>query len=266
MSLRLASGGAYVLLAGACVMTMLALAFAFSRSPITSASGDPSGTPTTQTNVPDISKAQHTCGFPGLPACPESQIQWIPLASQASGDVMAAAKTSRLFGINADGRGDTPSLSHLGTPQLVRALAPAGAPVVPDYFDLPILDANGTIIGVVLCELNPSHSAIAVAAIVQYGTPHSSGSIAEVSMQQAVLNVAAQHGVALLSGAQPRLVYFPFDFGAQETGKLTWVAGGESPDNPVWDVPGADGKDHIVGSDGHVYYSNELPIMAAVSS
>ena len=262
----MATGGAYALLAGACVVTMLALAFASSRSPITSASGGPGGTPTAQTPFPDISKSQHTCGFPGLPACPESQIQWIPLASQAPGDVMAAARTSRLFGINADGRGDTPSLANLGTPQLVRALAPAGAPAVPDYFDLPILDANGTIIGVVLCELNRSHSAIAVIAIIQYGRPRSSGALAEVSLQQAVSDVAAQHAVALRSGVQPQLVYFPFDFNAQETGKLNWVAGGESPDNPVWDIPGADGKDHFVGSDGHVYYLNDLPIMAAASS
>lgn len=31
----------------------------------------------------------------------------------------------------------------------------------------------------------------------------------------------------LRSGAQPQLVYFPFDVNAQETGKLNWVAGGE---------------------------------------
>jgi len=263
---QIATGGAYTLLAGACVITLLAVAFAFNRSPITSASGSPSGTPTAQTPFPDISKAQRTCGFPGLPACPESQIQWIPLASQAPGDVMAAAKTSRLFGINTGGRGDTPSLAHLGTPQLVRALVSAGAPSVPDYFDLPILDTNGTIIGVVLCELNQSHSAIAVVAIIQYGRSRSSGALAEVSMQQAVTDVASQHAVTLRAGAQPQLVYFPFNFNAQETGKLNWVAGGESPDDPVWDIPGADGKDHIVGSDGHVYYVNDLPTMTTASS
>ncbi len=208
---------------------------------------------------------QHTCGFPGLPACPDSQVQWILIKSQAPKDILAAAKTSNLYNINTDGRGDTPSLTNLSSPQLVSALVLPNSSPVPDYFDIPILGAAGTVVGVVLCELNPTYTAIAVVEIVQYGQPHTSGSIALVSEQQAVSDVVAQHHTTLRLGAQAKLVYFPFDFGAQETGKLTWVAGGESPDNPVWDVPGADGQDHIVGSDGHVYYTEELPIMAAGS-
>jgi hypothetical protein len=255
----LADGGAYLLLAAVLVLTLLALAVVFSRNPVRPASRAAA----THTPNASLTKAPTTCGSPGLPACPDSQVQWIAITSQAPIDVMAAVKTSDLYTINAGGRGDTPSLARLGAPQLVTALVPPGAPAVPDYFDVPVLDASGAIVGVVLCELDQLHTMLAVVAIVQYAHPRTSGSIAQVGQQQAIADVASQQHVALRTGTQPRLIYFPFDFAAQETGQLNWVAGGESPNDPIWDVPGVDGQDHIVGSDNHVYYVSQLPIMGA---
>lgn len=256
---------AYFLLTVAGVLTLAAGAVAVSHRPSTAASGGPNGTPNQQTPTPNLATMKHTCGFPGVSACADSQVQWIPVKSLAPSDILAAAKSSNLYNINADGRGDTPSLANIGMPELVSALALPKSPPVADYYDIPIQGSAGAVVGVVLCELNPANSAIAVVAIVQYGKPHVSGSIAAMSETQAISNVSAAHHTTLRSGAQARLVYFAFDFGAQETGKLTWIAGGESPDDPLWDIPGADGQDHIVGSDGHVYYLSELPIMTVGS-
>jgi hypothetical protein len=57
----------------------------------------------------------------------------------------------------------------------------------------------------------------------------------------------------------PVLVYIPIDASAQETGKIVWVAGGESPVDPVWLIPGGDGRSHIVGTDGSVHFLDDLP-------
>jgi hypothetical protein len=263
---QLAGGAAYLLLAAACVVAMLALAAAFSHAPTTSAANSSNGpTPTSNAQPPDISKAQHTCGFPGLPACPDLAVKWLALASEAPNDILAAAKQSNVYNIDASGQGDVVPVSHLGVPQLVSVLVGKESASTPDYFDIPLLDSSSLVIGLMLCELNTDHSAIAVLGAEQFGQPRTSGSIAEVSEQQAESDVSSQHHTTLRSGAKPRLVYFPFDLNAQETGKLIWVAGGESPDDPVWDVPGADGQDHVVGSDGHVYFLSELPIATPAS-
>lgn len=209
------------------------------------------------------SNYQLTCGMPSLPACPQNQTQWIPLKSQAPGDIIAAARTSPMLamptGDNQAGNGDyLHDLSHLDTPVLIRAIAGVHA-AAPDYYDVPVLNASHQIVGVILLELNPSHTAISVTDIVTYPSPHPAGALSRLTEQQAVQSVQTHVHVGLRSGASPYLVYFPPDYQAEETGKLTWVSGGQSPYDPIWLVPGADNHDHVVGTDGQVYDVSQLP-------
>ena len=208
--------------------------------------------------------AQHPCGFPGKPACPTAQKQWIPLPSTSSADVVAAARRSDFFGINSAGKGDTPSLAHLGDAQLVLAMRGAGVDpsAAPNYFDIPILTATNAPLGVVLCEVNSTNSAIAVVAIVQYAQPRATGALARLDQGTALAALTAQHHTTLRAGAQAQLVYLPTVAMAQQTGRIIWVAGGASPDDPIWAFPGADGQQHVVGDDGHVYFVSELPVNA----
>ncbi len=203
-----------------------------------------------------------TCGAPGLAACPAS-LRWIPLKSESPADIIAAARKSPLFNVDRSGNGDyVKDLSHLGTPVLVHALHAPNGIALPDCFVIPVHDGSGATMAAAELELNPSRSAILVMAIVTYTHPHPHDTIPRMSEAAALSAVAAQHHTSLHSSAQPELVYFPINAYAQATGKIVWVSGGEYPADPIWLVPGADGQDHIVGGDGHVYYLKDLPIAA----
>lgn len=258
---RIGAGLPFLLLIAAVAVTMAAVGIASQNMPITAASGTGRGTSTPVTRINPLN-LQHTCGFQGEPTCPTNQQQWIPLHSTNPGDIIASARASRLFNINAAGNGDTPSLSHLGTPQLVLAFHAGAATSTsggPDYYLVPIQETAGATLGVVLCQVNAGRTAISVVAIVQYAQPRPAGLVTRMSAQQAIAAMQTRQHVALHASAAPQLIYFPGSAMAQEAGKLTWVSGGESPDDPVWMIPGADGQQHIVGSDGQVYYVNQLP-------
>lgn len=189
---------------------------------------------------------------------------WIPLRSSAPADILAAARQSSLFQQDQGGNGDHVSdLSRLGAPVLVRALQPAGAPAgqYPDFYVVPILNASGAATDAAELELNPAHTAIQVIAIVTYGQPRAHGAITRLPESAAIAAVRTQQHVAPRPDVGPRLVYFPADAAAQETGHVTWTGGGEFPADPIWLVPGADGRDHVVGVDGRTYSLTQLPMV-----
>ena len=243
----------------ASVLAAIALATAHTGSHVASGSGNGNSS-AGQPTQPARAQATKTCGFPGLPACPIAQPVWIPLASTAPADIVAAARKSPLIMTVSSGQGDTVDVTRLGTPVLVRAYLISSSNPLPDYYDIPARDASGATIGVVLCTLNSQHTAISVDDIVGYSSPRSAGTITTLSAQDAVNAVSSQTHVAPRAGAAAELIYFPFDQMAEDTGKINWKAGGNTPYDPMWLVPGADGQDHLVGSDGHVYAPSQLPV------
>jgi hypothetical protein len=189
---------------------------------------------------------------------------WISLRSTAPADVLAAARQSSMFQEDQSSGGDhITNLSRLGTPVLVRALQPAEAIAgqFPDFYVVPILDASGAATDAAELALNQAHTAIQVIAIVTYSQPHADGAIARMTAATAVTAVGAQQHTALRPGTTPQLVYFPADANAQETGQVTWTGGGEFPADPMWLVPGTDGRDHLVGVDGRTYTPEQLPMI-----
>jgi hypothetical protein len=186
--------------------------------------------------------------------------QWIPLASQSPSDIIAAAKQSNIYQMNASGQGDVVPVSHLGTPVFVLGLSPSYSSLIPSYYEIPLLDDAGTVIGALDCELNTNQTAISVVDSVQYGQPRSSGSVAQITMQQAFAEIATQHHVSPKTGTQPQLIYFAFNLSAEETGQINWKGGGNFADNPIWEFVGTDGNQQFAGDDGHAYYWDELPL------
>lgn len=71
--------------------------------------------------------------------------------------------------------------------------------------------------------------------------------------------IEPSHHMKQRSGTRAELVYFPLDAQQQQTGELGWTSGGQFPADPFWLIDGADGQEHFVGSDGTVYYSNQIP-------
>ncbi|WIG59404.1 MAG: hypothetical protein OJF49_002151 [Ktedonobacterales bacterium] len=243
----------------AVIFTFGAIGFAGRNMSTVAASGG--GTPVSSPGHPfDPANAQHTCGFPGLPACPANDIQWIPLKSSSAGDIIAAAKQSDLFTINASGQGDTMSLAKLGNPELVLSVRSPSIANPVDYYLIPVLDSANETAGVAMLALNPAHTAIHVADIVQYSTPRPAGTISLVGKQSALNAVSTQRHIALRANTSPYLIYFPANWAAEETGKVIWVAGGAMPYDPLWCIPGANGQDYVVGTDHAVYTISQLPV------
>ncbi len=187
---------------------------------------------------------------------------WIPLTAQSPRAIVEAARKSSLFHVNRSQGGDyLRDLSRLETPVYVRALHVAGAVTLPDYYIIPIDDASGRIVGAAELALNPAHTAVQLTAIITYKTPRPHGQPALVQRPAAVTDISQQRHTTLRRNTQPELVYIPIDATALQTGAITWNGGGQYPADPVWVVPGADGQDHVVGTDNHVYATSDLPVM-----
>ena len=198
-----------------------------------------------------------TCDAPGKPACPTPDPGWIALASAAPNDVLAAMKQTWIFHIDLNDGGDhIQDLSHLGAPILVRGLAPAGK-TIPGFYVLPIMNARGDITDIGQFELNAAHAALRFVAVTSFDGRYP---VVRQSSSAAITAVRVQRHVALKSGAQPFLVFFPINGDDLRTGKVVWKAGGLWPGEPLWLIPGADGQNYIFGNDGKVYAEGELPM------
>ena len=190
---------------------------------------------------------------------------WIPLHSQAPGDIIAAARQSPLFAESRADAGDhVHDLSRLGRPVYVRALRPAGvtATQVPDFYIVPILNPAGATTDAAELALNPSHTALQVIAIVTYTASRPNGAVPAQHADQAIHAVASQRQEAPQAISQPYLVYFPLDPAWQTSpnSQPTWTAGGALPADPLWFVTATDGKQYLAGNDGQLYTTSQLPI------
>jgi hypothetical protein len=195
------------------------------------------------------------------PASTEVADRWIPIPSEAPADVIAAARKSQLFNLNCPPGADCiQDLSHLGTPAYVHVTGAPRSDHHPDLYLIPILDTNADTLGVAEAALNPAHTAIQVGDLVTYATPLPKGAVTKMGTADAIVALKAQRHTQPAAGKKLELVYFPIDYAAWTTGKLTWNAGGQFPYDPIWLIHGADGKDYIVGTDGHVYTPKDLPV------
>jgi hypothetical protein len=193
----------------------------------------------------------------------QGAVQWIPIKSQSAGDLIAAARQSELFNVNCPAEGDCiQDLSHLGTPAFVHVIGAKTSDNLPDLYLLPILDPSASSLGVAILRLNTSHTAIMVGDIVTYPSPLPNGAVSKTKSVDAIAAVQAQRHTQPAAGKNLELVYFPIDYTAWTTGKITWTAGGQFPYDPIWLVHGADGHDYIVGTDGRVYTPQDLPLSA----
>ena len=166
-------------------------------------------------------------------------------------------KQTWIFNIDlSDGGDHIHDLSHLGTPLLVRGLAPEGM-TISDYYVLPIIDAHGAITDIGQFELNVAHTALRFAAITSLDGRYP---IVRQTASAAIAAVRVQRRVTIRAGVQPYLVFFPIDAYDLETGKVVWKAGGLWPGEPLWLVPGSDGQNHLYGNDGKVYAEREIPM------
>ncbi|MGZ3677045.1 MAG: hypothetical protein ACXWQR_00575 [Ktedonobacterales bacterium] len=196
---------------------------------------------------------------------------WIPFRSQSAADVLAAVRQAPFLQLvssappSSDGYTD---LSHLDSPELVLAYhvnKSGGSVDASDYYEVPAMTPSGTVANLISAELNSSHTAISVGSVSGSDpTKHWPGRL--VPPTQAVQIVQVDRHTGLRAGEHAQLIYLA----AYDTlsaydipGHLTWNAGGGGPQNPIWLIPGADGHDYFVGTDGKSYTQAQLPLQGS---
>ncbi len=211
------------------------------------------------------------CGTSTTPNCPtappDPNQDWIPIPADTPANVLAAFLHSSLYQAvedsNATGVGDAQyDLSRPDTPVFIRELHAPGGMIFPDMWVIPFDMPDGMIGIIVTCDINPSHTDIQVDGVGGIGTPRPHDQLPFFTRSEAVSRVEAQSHVALRPGAEPYLVFTPIDSMLIETGKAVWNGGG-GPGAPLWLVPGADGKDRVLGDDGKVYFPAQIPVVKA---
>lgn len=205
------------------------------------------------------------CGSAGQPACPTVDPGWVPLRSEAPGDVLAVLTHNKMF-LTVESRygqvgSDLPVLVHPFNPQNL------GSDYYrDDHWILPVRDAQGLECGLLDFVYDRAHQAIRPSSFImlQKRDPRYGRAFPYVSSSgaQAALNNARHMG--LLSATAPELSFFPLaaDYWGPEATRH-WTGGGASPMDPMWLLQGADGHTYFVGSDLHVQTQNNLPLATA---
>ena len=210
-----------------------------------------------------------SCGTSTTPDCPTPTTgDWIPISADTPAAVLAVFKQSGMYsaaqsGITT-GVGDAPyDLSRPETPLFVRELRVPGSIVMPDMYIIPFDTASGAVGYLMLCNVNATHTAIEVNEVMGAGTkdgapvPHDGLVYLSVSAAEGVLY--AQRHVRPMPGKQPYLVYTPLD----PMRAMNWTGTGRDGFRPLWLVPGADGRDYVIGNDGNAYLPSQVPLAKA---
>jgi hypothetical protein len=123
---------------------------------------------------------------------------------------------------------------------------------------LPVLNGSTAVSDAVQFELNANHTQLRFSAAITYTSPRAA--FVRKTASVSVSAVAAQRKTALRANQQSYLINFPTHAPGPNSTAQAWEAGGDSPFDPAWLVPGADCKDHVVCPDGSVHYPTDLPI------
>lgn len=101
--------------------------------------------------------------------------------------------------------------------------------------------------------------------VITPGDVHAHMAFPYVVGAQVLAKLQRQPGIHLLATSQPELVFFQIDprYRDLSSNKYRWYAGGDSPMNPLWHVPGVAGNDYFVGCNLHTYTSSMVkPLIA----
>lgn len=200
--------------------------------------------------------------------------EWVPLASTAPADVLAAARATTLYQAIASHPqtllGQAVRQGALGTPVLVRAFHPL--PGMHDVWVIPLtqttvpgLSTPGPHV-VALLDLDYDRArqqvrAVSFAGPFQPGEPSFGKPFPRQTQQAASAIFTGAVHAPIAASTPPELVYFPANIdnlaGTHAQGK--WSGGGQFPDLAVWHVQSADGHDYLVGLDSQTYQPAQLP-------
>lgn len=219
------------------------------------------------TGGPPISKgeamARAWCGVPGKPACPPPPDGWVPLRSEAPADVLAAAESTIDYQSEITANDPAGQGMRMGTPATPVLVKPYRSDVnLPEEWLIPVVNHAGTPIVMMEFDYDPVRYRLGPGGFgAMGGDPfYATHPFPAVSADAAIAAVQRERHVALLPGYGPELIYFPPDHLGFIMGKNNWASGGTAPLDPIWRVPGTDGRWYYVDHDGHSHLGSEIPV------
>jgi len=207
---------------------------------------------------------QPWCDAPGLPACPTPDPGWVPITGETPRAAADAISRSSMFGAL---QGQVGHLS-LDTPALVHLLLSRGGSDywTSDHWVVSARNDAGVQIGLFDYVYDRAHQRIRFAnyGYISANDPRYGHAFPYSTAASAIQRLQVERKVSPRASSAPLLVYFPPDprvLGpAGNQAPIPWSGGGEYPTDPMWMVPGADGRTYFVGKDSHVHNQSELPI------
>lgn len=253
-------------LSGIGLLAILILGFVFivvighSRSATVTASGGGSGK--VPSGYGSLNHAKGPCGNTGQAACPATQADWFPVASESPSAVAAAiTSSSEYLSMQAQY-----SYTAMDSPALIHAYsAHTGIAYYDnDHWVVSVRNAAGLRCGVFDFVYDRANHRLRFSSygVITASDPHARQAFPYVSSTQAVSVLQSERKLGVKSGSQPELIFFPIDpsFPVLTSPVHKWAGGGNSPMNPMWYMVGIDGHSYFVGVDQHVHNQSELPI------
>ena len=189
--------------------------------------------------------------------------KWYSVNSGSAADILSAVKCTDMFQSASQGTdliAQALQKGTLATPVLVK---PYRSDVgLSQYWVVPVVDANNHPLALLTFLYNPQSHLLHEGEFdaVTGNMFYVNRSFPAITANASVSAVSNQQHATEAQGRAPELIYFPGDLGGVKTGRVKWQAGGTSVIDPIWRVPGADGKWHYVDHDGHAHLNTDLPV------
>jgi hypothetical protein len=189
--------------------------------------------------------------------------KWFSIRSGSAADILSAVKCTDMFQSALQGNDLIAYALHTGTlanPVLVQPYrSDAG---LAQYWVVPVIGKNDYPLALLTFFYAPQSHLIQEGEFdaVTNDMFYVNHPFPAVTLNRAVAAVAAEQHISAVRGLASELIYFPGDVAGLEVGRQNWHAGGTAVIDPIWRVPGVDGKWHYVDHDGHTHQSTELPV------
>lgn len=189
--------------------------------------------------------------------------KWYPINSGSAADITSAAKCTDLYQSALQGNDLIASALQTGTladPVLVK---PYRSDVgLSQYWVVPVVNTNNRPLAFLTLLYNPQSRLIQEGEFdaVTGDMFYVNHSFPAVTANAAMASVSTEQHVAMVQGRAAELIYFPADGAAIRAGTDHWTAGGTSVIDPIWRVPGVDGKWHYVDHNGQAHLNTDLPV------
>jgi hypothetical protein len=189
--------------------------------------------------------------------------KWYSINSGSAADILSAVKCTEMFQSASQGNDLIAQALQTGTlaaPVLVKPYrSDAG---LSQFWVVPVVDANNHPLALLTFFYNPQAHLIHEGEFdaVTGNMFYVNRAFPAVSANTSVSDVSNQQHAAEAQGRVPELIYFPGDMNGFKTGKNHWQSGGTSVIDPIWRVPGTDGKWHYVDHNGDAHMNTEIPV------